>query len=237
MFCNHCGRQNPDGARFCNFCGAAMTGQVRAYKNPVQNSMTYQPIQTKKKGVSAGAVVGIVLGSVALSFILFISSCTCLAMFGESSNNREKLISSAVENSKSKSKESTTAESAQSTTELPSQSEETNYLISGEYSDSDFVFAVEIDSFDGDIYSEGQYRFYPTAVNESRNYVPTIWDIYVSDELCNNISALDKSDYIDSVGGLDKREISIDLEKGEYVYIVHNEVLLIPTGILKVEKQ
>ncbi|MBQ2212880.1 MAG: zinc-ribbon domain-containing protein [Ruminococcus sp.] len=29
MFCNHCGRQNPDGARFCNFCGAPVSAQIR----------------------------------------------------------------------------------------------------------------------------------------------------------------------------------------------------------------
>lgn len=28
MFCNHCGKANPDDARLCAFCGASLTGGV-----------------------------------------------------------------------------------------------------------------------------------------------------------------------------------------------------------------
>ena len=34
MFCNHCGRQNPDGARFCNFCGAPVSAQMMNVGQP-----------------------------------------------------------------------------------------------------------------------------------------------------------------------------------------------------------
>ena len=28
MFCNHCGKANPDDARVCAYCGASLTGRV-----------------------------------------------------------------------------------------------------------------------------------------------------------------------------------------------------------------
>ena len=28
MFCNHCGKANPDDARLCAYCGVALTGEV-----------------------------------------------------------------------------------------------------------------------------------------------------------------------------------------------------------------
>jgi phage shock protein PspC (stress-responsive transcriptional regulator) len=28
MFCNHCGKANPDDARICAYCGASLTGGV-----------------------------------------------------------------------------------------------------------------------------------------------------------------------------------------------------------------
>lgn len=44
MFCNNCGRQNPDGAKFCNFCGAPISAQTRTnIQPPPQNARTVQP--------------------------------------------------------------------------------------------------------------------------------------------------------------------------------------------------
>ena len=34
MFCNQCGKQNPDGARFCNFCGAPVSAQMMNVGQP-----------------------------------------------------------------------------------------------------------------------------------------------------------------------------------------------------------
>ena len=34
MFCNQCGKQNPDSARFCNFCGAPMAGPMVTIYQP-----------------------------------------------------------------------------------------------------------------------------------------------------------------------------------------------------------
>lgn len=34
MFCNHCGKQNPDGARFCNFCRAPVSAQMMNLGQP-----------------------------------------------------------------------------------------------------------------------------------------------------------------------------------------------------------
>lgn len=35
MYCNHCGKQNPDDARICAYCGAAVGG-VRAQRRLVR---------------------------------------------------------------------------------------------------------------------------------------------------------------------------------------------------------
>ncbi|MER2081251.1 MAG: zinc-ribbon domain-containing protein [Ruminococcus sp.] len=234
MFCHNCGKQNPDGARFCNFCGAPVRAQHIPNRQPLPNT-NYRQVQPAKKSLSAGAVVAIVLASVIATFSLCIGSCTCLALIGRSSSNHDNNDPTAVEETtKSKHTEPTTAKKTQPVTEY----EDTDrFLTSGVYTDSDFVFAVEVEDFDGDVYSEGTYRFYPTDVIESRNYIPTVWDIYVSDKLYSKISDLDKSSLVDTVGGLDQLETTVDLKKGQYVYIVHTEVLLLPTGILKVEKQ
>lgn len=100
-----------------------------------------------------------------------------------------------------------------------------------------FAFAVEIDDYNGDIVSAGTYRFYPDAVVLSGSKIPTVWDVYVSNNYYNNISELKKEEFVDCVGGLDKYEFNLKLEKGQYVYIKYNKVANNnPTGFLEIKK-
>jgi hypothetical protein len=100
-----------------------------------------------------------------------------------------------------------------------------------------YACAVEVDDYNGDILESGTYLFYPGAVVLGSGKMPVIWDIYISNNYYNNISDLKDEEYVDYVGGIDKHEFVIDLEKGQYVYIKYNDVLNNnPTGYLKIEK-
>jgi ribosomal protein L7/L12 len=104
---------------------------------------------------------------------------------------------------------------------------------------TNYYFAVEIDDFTCDVVQEGTYRFYPDCVILENKNVPIVWDIYVSNELYSNISELHDNhpDFVGSVGGWNKDEITINLKKGKYVYVkcyaaTNNET----TGYLKIKK-
>ncbi len=43
MYCNYCGAQIPDGARFCNNCGAPLTGPADRGYNPSQANRNARP--------------------------------------------------------------------------------------------------------------------------------------------------------------------------------------------------
>ena len=48
MFCNNCGKQNPDGAKFCSECGAPIAGVIRT--NPQQPPRGVRTVQPPVKG-------------------------------------------------------------------------------------------------------------------------------------------------------------------------------------------
>ena len=102
---------------------------------------------------------------------------------------------------------------------------------------SNYVFAVEIDSYNGDIFEKGTYRFYPDLVTITSNEIPVVWDIYVSDELYNSTSQFLDSQLQATVGGINNLEATLELEKGQYVYVIYNEPVSTPTGALKIKKK
>lgn len=113
------------------------------------------------------------------------------------------------------------------------------YLSSIEWADlNNYCFAVENDSYDGDIISSGSYHFYPEHVSGVENgRIPIVWDIYVSSNLYSNISQLNDKEWIGAVGGISKDELTINLSKGQYVYVKYNPVANNnPTGVLRIEK-
>ena len=79
--------------------------------------------------------------------------------------------------------------------------------------------------------------FSPICIIESKDYVPTVWDIYISKNSYDNTSQLLDNELIGSVGGNEQLTLSVKLEKGDYVYVIYNETALTPTGMLNIEKQ
>lgn len=117
-----------------------------------------------------------------------------------------------------------------------------NYKSNGTWANlSNYMFAVEIDDFDGDVYEAGTYHFYPDLVDRVDSLMssetPIVWDVYVSYHEYTKLSELKESEYVASIGGITKTEEDIVLKKGNYVYINYNEVLGEPAGILKFEKK
>lgn len=113
-----------------------------------------------------------------------------------------------------------------------------NYLTQTEWADlSNYMFAVENDNYNGDVFESGSYLFSPICVIESKDYVPTVWDIYISKNSYDNTSQLLDNELIGSVGGNEQLTLSVKLEKGDYVYVIYNETALTPTGMLNIEKQ
>lgn len=95
-------------------------------------------------------------------------------------------------------------------------------------------FSIENDSYDGDNLKAGTYSFTEDTVRSGK--IPIIWDIYVSDSKKNKISELTDEEYRGAVGGIEKEEIEVTLEKGQFVYIVYNKTLGEGTGILQIKK-
>lgn len=102
---------------------------------------------------------------------------------------------------------------------------------------SDYMFAVEIDDFDGDVYEAGKYRVYVRGTASKPEYTVIVWDIYISENCYTNRSELKESEYVTTIGGNSNVEDIIELKKGQYVYFNYNEVFGEPTGILCIEKQ
>ena len=115
---------------------------------------------------------------------------------------------------------------------------ETGYKTEVTWADTgNYMFAVEVPDFSGDIFEAGTYRFYPDAVDiEDASKTPVVWDIYISQNEYSDSSQIQESEYVATVGGLEKDEYTCDLSVGQYVYINYNDALGDPTGMLQIEK-
>ncbi|WP_329384899.1 hypothetical protein [Anaerofustis butyriciformans] len=107
--------------------------------------------------------------------------------------------------------------------------------------DSNYMIKVEDSSFDGDVIKAGKYRFYPNNVSSFekgemiKEGTPIVWDIYISKNEYKNNNELKEDEYVGSVGGLEKDELTINVEKGDYIYINYNETADKGLGTLKIE--
>lgn len=121
------------------------------------------------------------------------------------------------------------------TTETKPDNKNSKYLTKIQWADtSNYMFAVEIDDFDGDIVQSGKYNFTTTGKSDE-SHVAIVWDIYISDNLYSNMRELSDSEYVTSVGGNDNTSASIILERGKYIYINYNKTALNPSGLLNIE--
>lgn len=106
------------------------------------------------------------------------------------------------------------------------------YLTDGTWSleSTTYCFAVEVDSYNGDIYESGTYIFGVT--NDKLGEAP-MYDIYIEN---NEVSKyeLKTPDY--TVGGAGDTGTSIYLPKNSYVYIVPVDMVYSPKGFLVFSK-
>lgn len=94
--------------------------------------------------------------------------------------------------------------------------------------EENYMFAVEVDDYNGDIYKAGTYVF-STLTNAAGK--TGIYDIYVEDKELSSLSELGELDY--EVGGIGSSEIEIALNKGDYVYIIpYKSLIYIPEDVL-----
>lgn len=136
----------------------------------------------------------------------------------------------------------TPQDTTNSTQQTTQDTDTTNYKTEIEWAlDSNYMIKVEDSSFDGDVIKAGKYRFYPNNVSSFekgemiKEGTPIVWDIYISKNEYKNNSELKEDEYVGSVGGLEKDELTIDVEKGDYIYINYNKTVDKGLGTLKIE--
>lgn len=136
----------------------------------------------------------------------------------------------------------TPQDTTNSTQQTTQDTDTTNYKTELEWAlDSNYMIKVEDSSFDGDVIKAGKYRFYPNNVSSFEKGemieegTPIVWDIYISKNEYKNNNELKEDEYVGSVGGLEKDELTIDVEKGDYIYINYNETVDKGLGTLKIE--
>ena len=105
--------------------------------------------------------------------------------------------------------------------------------------DEDYMIAVGIKDYDGDILQPGNYIFKSNLTKkkieskEKKGQTPVVWDIYVSKNQYKNKRELKKSEFVGSVGGTTIEELNIKLEEGQYVYV--NYIKPVGKGFGKLE--
>lgn len=93
-----------------------------------------------------------------------------------------------------------------------------------------YMFAVGVNDFDGDVLPNGTYSFYQSAVKSGTS--PVVWDIYTSQKLYTHFDELNEEEYKGSIGGYEDQTLYGSIEN-KYVYVIYNGVLS-STGILNI---
>lgn len=101
---------------------------------------------------------------------------------------------------------------------------------------SNYMFAVDDNTFDGDVVPPGKYKFHVTSAISNREHIPIVWDIYISENKYTNMNQLQESEYVNSAGGLDILSFTITLKSKQYVYVKYNKTVVKDSGILNIEK-
>jgi hypothetical protein len=91
MFCQKCGKENPDNAAFCNFCGAALKEPVQQSGSPISTEPPAAP--KKKHGILYWAVV-----CIGALFVVFIVAALIAGfMFTASESNQNAPITTPAQ--------------------------------------------------------------------------------------------------------------------------------------------
>ena len=64
MYCTHCGNQIPDQSKFCQYCGSTLSA-------PAEPQIQTPPPPVRKKGRTAGIIIGIVAILILIPAVLF----------------------------------------------------------------------------------------------------------------------------------------------------------------------
>jgi len=97
-------------------------------------------------------------------------------------------------------------------------------------SGDNYIVAIDVDDAQTAYHlSAGTYTFDITNKELGK---ATMYDVYVRDEWVTSISDLGEPDY--TVGGVNSLAEEIELESGQYVYIVSCDLLYEPSGYLTV---
>lgn len=168
--------------------------------------------------------------------LLTLSIATFLILSLAACSTTDTQSSSTSSTSSSSEVESSVSSSEQSVSQSENSFSNSNYLTETTWAALDnYMFAVEVPEYSGDIFEAGKYLF--SATDAKTGEIPIIWDIYVSSEQKSSLSELEETELVGSVGGLEKSTIEYELQSGQYVYVVYNKTLGTPGGMLKISKQ
>ena len=200
MFCTKCGKEFE--GNFCPNCGTAIEQTISIAKEE-----TPAPIQKSAPAQISSKTAGIV---VIIAIVVFVGGML-KSYFDEDTTTP------------------TQAQTEATTTEVTTVA--SKYKTSTEWADitQNYMFAVEIDGFDGDVLQSKTYNF--DVTNNKLGETP-MYDIYIRKQGDLNLSSLGNCDF--TVGGSGYTSTSHKLNKGDYVYIVPCELAYTPKGYLKI---
>lgn len=100
---------------------------------------------------------------------------------------------------------------------LMSEVEWTNW--GNDNSNQQYKIAVEVEGYQGDIIQSGNYKITQTNTAYDK-FTERIYNIYVSNKNYEDFEDVQLTDYVGSIGGPQyENELSVSLEKGQYVYV------------------
>ncbi|MFV0246468.1 MAG: hypothetical protein ACK5HS_00830 [Mycoplasmatales bacterium] len=108
-----------------------------------------------------------------------------------------------------------------------------SYKKSGSWAMMDgYLFAIENEDFDGDVYQAGDYHF--STSGATKNKPAAVYNIYTSKELyTESADVINNANLKCSAGGVGNIECDASLEKGDYVYIEVTENVSGSSGMIK----
>ncbi len=94
-----------------------------------------------------------------------------------------------------------------------------SYKKSGTWSQTDtsYIFTVEDDEFDGDVYQAGEYYLSVIDIDDSTD--AQLYDIYILDHKDYTDEELDLIEADSSVGGYGEFTDTLYLKNGDYIYV------------------
>ena len=121
------------------------------------------------------------------------------------------------------------------------------YLTKTEWAmyDRSYMFAVEVDGFDGDVFQAGTYSFVleggitkSATENGGIAKFPMVFDVYIADKEYSSLTEMHQDFNIPTltIGGISSSTYEYTLNKGQYVYVVpYQDLVYEPSGYLTIK--